>query len=204
MSDNTKQRIITEASELFKKYGIKRITVDDIAKHLGISKKTLYLHFADKKDLVTVCTRHILETEQKVFDEIKETSKDAIEEITNISVHLKKVLRSINPVMLYDLKRFYSSGWSAYCNYTDTYIKDSLTDSLEKGIAQGVFRKEMNVEIIAKMRMEQMQTGFDLDIFPLEKFDFSEVQMQLLDHFIHGIITLKGFELMQQYKQQDS
>jgi TetR/AcrR family transcriptional regulator, cholesterol catabolism regulator len=107
----------------------------------------------------------------------------------------------MNPTLLFDVQKFHPNAWKIYQEHKEKCFHDSIVSNLKKGIEQGYYRKEMEVDIIAKLRLEQIITAFDPRIFPADKFDISKVQLQFIDHFLHGICTIKGHKLINKYKQ---
>lgn len=201
MTDSeVKEKILRGAEDLFLKYGVRSISMDDIARHLTVSKKTLYQHFSDKEELVfTVCRSHM--TKNRIeFEEIKATAKNAIDELVKISRCLKKTMEETNPSLLFDLQKYHPSAWQEWVNYKHQYIKESVIKNLKQGIEEGYFRTDLNPEILAKVRIELVQLGFDEGIFPRSKFQLAEVQLQIFDHFVYGLVTEKGRKLYLKYK----
>lgn len=194
-----KEKIIFASIELFMKFGFKSITMDDIAKHLSISKKTIYQFFKDKDDLICTVTEVHLQQEQKEIEEVHKEAKDSIEELFLITKCMRKNLSNINTSVLYDLQKYHKEAWSKFLIFKEAIIGKAVKDILEKGIKEGHFRKDIDVEILARLRQEEVQMGFDERVYPPDQFDFKDVQMQLFDHFIHGITTPKGQELLDQY-----
>jgi AcrR family transcriptional regulator len=194
-----REKIIEGAEELFMKYGFRSITMDDIAKHLSISKKTIYQFFKDKDDLICSVTEVHIQQEQKEIEEVNMQAKDSIEELYMITQCMRKNLGNINSSVLYDLQKFHKKAWSKFLVFKEAVIGKAVKDILIKGIQEGYFRKEINVEVLARLRQEQVQMGFDESIYPPDQFDFKDVQLQLFDHFVHGITTPKGQELLDQY-----
>ncbi len=178
--------------------------MDDVAKALGMSKKTLYQYFSDKDELVAEATRAHLERERIEFDEIFCNSKNSIKCLFSISQCMRKSLGEINPTVLFDLKRFYPKSWEYWTEFKDQYIFKSIIENLKEGIEEGYFRPEVNTEILANLRVMEIQLLFDRESFPSEKFDFMEVQMQLFDHFVYGIVTDKGRKLYREYLESEN
>ncbi len=199
-----KDRIIKGAGELFVRYGVRSVTMDDIAHHLGISKKTLYQHFADKDDIVTSAVNIHIRARCKEFENIKTKVKDVVEELVLISARLKESLRAASHSMLYDIQKYHQKAWESWKEYRNSYIRDSVLQNLKEGMEQGYYRDDLNPQIVATIRLELIQLGFNEDIFPREKFTVAEVQGQLLDHFTQGILTAKGKKLYDKYKMDMS
>jgi AcrR family transcriptional regulator len=201
IDSDTKDKILKGAEDLFTKYGVRSISMDDIARHLSVSKKTLYQHFADKEDIVTMtCKAHLVRNESE-FEAIRRSSKNAIEELANLSICLKRNMEDMNPSLLFDLQKYHPKAWSVWMNHKNKFIRESIVRNLKQGIEEGYFRSEINSEVIASVRLELVQIAFNEDIFPREKFRLAEVQMQIFDHFVNGIVTEKGRKLYMKHKE---
>lgn len=195
-----KKKILKAAENLFMKYGVRSISMDDISRHLSVSKKTLYQHFADKEDIVSMTCQAHIESIASRFLEITKNSRNAIDELTKISRCLKQNTEDTNPSLLFDLQKYHPKAWNVWLNHKNKFIRDSVVRNLKQGIEEGYYRPEVNVDIIATMRLELVQLPFDDQIFPTSRFKIAEVQMQIFDHFVHGIVTDKGKKLYQKYK----
>ena len=84
------------------------------------------------------------------------------------------------------------------------FIFKMIVDNLTRGIKEGNFRNDINIEILSRLRVEQVQICFDQKIFPRDQFEFKEVQMQIFDHFLFGIVTPKGKSLYEKYQLKKS
>lgn len=198
------ERIIAGAGALFMKYGARSVTMDDIARDLSVSKKTIYQYYKDKDEIVTLASQLHIEQEKKEFVSIEASSHSAIEEMVKISQCIRKIVGQVNPSLLYDLQKYHRKAWDLYLDYKNEFIKDSVVNNLERGIKEGCYRKEIDVEVIATHRVEQVQMAFDDKIFPRNKFNFSEVQMQLFDHFLQGLLTDHGRKSHKDYQLNNS
>lgn len=198
MADN-KEEIVETAEDLFMAYGVRSVTMDDISRKLAISKKTIYSHYKDKDEIVQIVTRRFLDREKQMMIEMKEKSYDAIHELMMVSKYIREHLQNINPSALSDLEKYYRHAWNIYLKFKEKVFLQAITETLERGIREGYFRKDINVEILSLLRIEEAQMIFNNKIFPREKFDFMEVQMQLFTHFIRGIVTPEGAELIKKY-----
>ncbi|MBC7912757.1 MAG: TetR/AcrR family transcriptional regulator [Pyrinomonadaceae bacterium] len=196
-----RERILTETDELFCKFGVKRITMDDIARQLGISKKTIYQHFKDKNELVYVLNQFMLEKQMKEMDTNTAKAKNAVEEVFLVVTHLQEMLSKINPMMFYDLQKYHPEVWNLFKNFRYEFMRDCLLKNLHWGVDEGYFRKEINFEIIALLRIEQVDMIFNQLVFPPNKFMLSDVMTQITEHFLYGLCTLKGHKLINKYKQ---
>jgi AcrR family transcriptional regulator len=199
---DTKDKILNGTEELFMRYGVRSISMDDIARHLSVSKKTLYQHFADKDDLVENVTRQMLEQNFKECERIRKGAGNPIEELATISLWMKKSMEEINPTMLFDLQKFHTKAWNIWLEFKNKFIHEEVIRNLTTGIDLG-FIRPVNKEIMGILRVEFVQMGFNQDIFPREKFNLAEVQSQIFDHFVFGLVTEKGRKLYLKYKEHN-
>jgi TetR/AcrR family transcriptional regulator, cholesterol catabolism regulator len=199
----TKEKILHGAVELFMKYGLRSISMDDIARHLTVSKKTLYQHFADKEDLITLVLATHIEVNRKQYEAIAKNAKNAIDELAQISVCLRKDMTETNPSVLFDLQKFHPKAWEVWLNHKNKYIYQEVVRNIKQGIEEGYYRADVNPEVLAAIRIELISMGFDQTIFPQSSFSLAEVQSQIFDHFVYGLCTDKGKKLYQKHKEQN-
>lgn len=196
----SKEKVIRGAEELFMKYGVRSVSMDDIARHLGISKKTIYQHFADKDEVVATVAQNHMRRQRQQFDQILKTAGNAIEEMAMTATNMKENLRNINPSVLFDMQKYHSRAWNEWLTFKHDFIRESIVRSMKQGIAEGYFRADVNIDILASMRLEQVQMAFDHTVFPRDAYTIAEIQAQLFEHFVHGIMTDKGRKLYEKYK----
>lgn len=202
MEDEIKNRILTGAEELFMKYGVRSVSMDDIARHLSVSKKTLYQYFIDKDEIVMKVAEGRMERDKRQHDALRAAARNAIEELVKLSVCLKQDFQKMNPAMLFDLQKYHPKAWTLWVEYKQGHIKDSIVRNLRQGMEEGNFRSDINVEVMAAARLELVQLTFDDRVFPSDKFNLAEVNQQLFDHFVLGLLTDKGRKAYEKYKQQ--
>lgn len=190
----TSSQIVQGASELFKKYGVKSISMDDIARHLSISKKTIYQHFEDKDKLVLEVLVRDLNHDKTELNLITNKSKDVIEELMLFGEYMRTHVINLNPALLFDLKKYHPEAWKYFQDFKKVFIVEMILRSLDRGIREGYFRENIHGPILARLRAEQIEMGFNNDIYPSETYNNGEVQMEFFKHFIYGVSTLKGHE----------
>ena len=194
------ERIIEGGEELFLTAGIKSVTMDDIAKHLGISKKTIYHFFKDKNELVVALTKKKLKEDEEQMEDIISRSTNVIEEMINMMKCSEEIFSRINPIVIHDMQKYHPEAWKQFQNFKSDVLIRTLEELLNKGIKQGYIRPEIDVKIMSRMRVSQFEMGFNTAMFPVAEFNPWKVQVQFLDHFNYGICTLKGYKLLNQYK----
>ncbi len=200
--NDIKDRIILGAEELFMKYGVRSVSMDDVARHLSVSKKTLYHYFADKDEIVTMVASQHIQRDQKQYDGFRASAKNAIDELVKISACIKKDLQKMNPSLLFDLQKYHAKAWAAWLSHKQMYIGNSVMRNLKQGIEEGFYRTEINTDILSIMRLELIQLTFDEQVFPPAKYNLAEVNIQIFEHFIYGLLTDKGRKVYEKYKLQ--
>ena len=200
--DQIKEKIILESIGLFMQYGMKSVTMDDIARHMGISKKTIYQHFKDKEEIILSATERYLESELKVMESLQNISENAVEHLYKINVCIRDRMKNTNNSVLYDLKKYYSSAWEKYVTYKQEVIFRLVLGILKEGIAEGWFRSSINPELMAYLRLAEIELSFNREYFPDDHFTLSEIHEQLFEHFTYGILSEKGLQQFETYKQK--
>ncbi len=196
------EKIIEGAAELFHKYGIRSVSMDDIARHLSVSKKTIYQYYTDKNEVVMLSLKLHMDINKQEYDEAFEGSENALEELAMVSKCMRKDFKDMNPSLLFDMQKYHPKAWQMWLDFKNQYIKDQVLTNLKRGIEEGYYRSEIDPEALARLRVEEVQLAFDERVYPKKEFDFKELQLMFFDHFVHGIVTEKGMELYKKYSQQ--
>ncbi|WP_420146632.1 TetR/AcrR family transcriptional regulator [Spirosoma sp.] len=194
-----KERILAEAERLFWKYGIRSVTMEDIAKQLGISKKTIYQHFNDKEQILSQVIEGKMGRDQSEMMCMAVEADNPVEEIMHVLSMIQKHADQVSPNLLIDLKRHYPQAFAQFRRYKEGEIMRSILENIQKGISQGLYRADLNPAILARLRVEQIELAFNNDIFPTDQYTMPEIQYELMHHFIRGMLTEKGFTIYNQY-----
>ena len=194
-----KERIIAKAREQFFRYGVKSVTMDDIARELGISKKTIYQHFEDKDAIVYQLMIGELTQDKCEWDDLDKSTDNVIEKMVKSMDIMKQTFAEINPSTFFDIKKYHPKTWILFQEHKQNFILGSIRNELLQGIKQGFFMTDIKVEILSRMRLEQIEMGFDPELFPPNKFSVIDVELTMLDHYIRGILTPKGLEIYQKF-----
>lgn len=195
------EKILKIALELFFKFGIKRVTMDDIAKELGMSKKTIYHYYKEKDDLVNQLCIVEMQKQELIFKNIEKQSIDPIHEIIIISNTVSEMMQHINPVFFLDLQKFHSNAFLEFQKFKDNCAYKDLLRNIKSGKEIGVYRNDIDEEFTARYRLAQIDMLMFGNYFSFEKISFTQSHQLLLDMFVHGICTLKGHKLINEYKQ---
>ncbi|MBM3427142.1 MAG: TetR/AcrR family transcriptional regulator [Bacteroidetes bacterium] len=188
----TRQRILEIAMAQFARFGVRTITMEDLARQAGISKKTIYQEFEDKKDLVKAVFAAILDQDQKRLAFILEQGDGVIEHLVQTSKMMRERLTSINPLVILEVQKYFPEAWNLFESFKQETIQQDLIKVLERGKELGYFRTEIDSRVLARVRLNQITTAFDPKNFAEPDYNLVEDQMIILDHFLHGIFTEKG------------
>ena len=196
-----KERIQQKANDLFRRYGVKSITMDEIAGQLGASKKTIYQYFSDKDELVEAVVRETIAFAQQTCEDNKNNSNDAVHELFQAMDFVQQIFSGMNPAMMYDLEKFYPLSYRIFLDYKNKYLFEIIKHNLQRGIEEELYRPEINIDIIAKFRLEAMMIAFNQDVYPAAKFNLGELHSSIIEHFLFGVASLKGYKLILKYQQ---
>lgn len=199
---DTKERIRARAEELFMQYGIRSVSMDDIATQLGMSKKTIYQFFADKDELVDAVIVNEVEHMQGDCINCNETAADAIDEIFLMMDKIDEQIRHMNPMVLYDLEKFHFKGFQKFMQHKNKFLLDMIRKNMEWGIRDELYRPELNVDVISKFRLESIMAPFNIHLFTPSRYNLADVTQEILEHYVYGLVTPKGYKLIQKYKQE--
>jgi AcrR family transcriptional regulator len=166
--------------------------MEDLARQAGISKKTIYQEFEDKKDLVKAVFAAILEQDRQRLALILEQGDGVIEHLVQTSKMMRERLTSINPLVILEVQKYFPEAWNLFESFKEETIQQDVIRVLERGKELGYFRPEIDSRVLARVRMSQVTSAFDPKNFAEPGYNLVEEQMIILDHFLHGIFTEKG------------
>ncbi len=197
-----KERILVKAEELFMQYGIRSVSMDDIANNLGMSKKTLYQYYADKDELVdAVVEGHISMIEDDCMN-CRKDAKDAVHEIFITMERIMDEFNNMNPMLLYDLEKFHFNAYQRFKGHKNKFLAQVIAANMEWGIKEELYRPEINIDVMCKFRLESMMIPFNVSVFPPGKYNLATLSEKIIEHFVFGLATVKGHKLIQKYNEQ--
>ncbi len=190
------QQILTKTRELFFKYGVKSITMDDIANNLGMSKKTIYAAFPDKKALLTRMISDYLHFHKTDTHCQCEVAENAIERMLMAAAAGVGFMEKINPVFLYDMKKYFGEVWSIFEVYRNQEIRAEIKSCLTQGQSEGLVRADLDLDIAVSMHMQHVDMMVDPEQFESFNKPRNEVIKTILITYLNGICTPKGIKAM--------
>jgi TetR/AcrR family transcriptional regulator, cholesterol catabolism regulator len=197
-----KERIQQKAEELFKRYGIRSVTMDEISFQLGISKKTLYQSFTDKEEIVNAVFDRMMDENKSKCVMDKELADNAIHEVFLAFDHVLQMFTEMNPAIIFDLHKYHPNVYVKFNAYKYEFLYNVIKENLQRGVKEELYRPEINIDIMTRYRIESSMLAFNTEIFPQSRKDLAGVEREIMEHFLYGLSTTKGIKLVQKYIQQ--
>ena len=198
----TQTRILTKTHELFMLYGIRSVSMDEIANHLGMSKKTIYQYFKDKDALVEGVINIEIEMHQDEFSKYAAISENAIHEIFLTLDTVEEMLKHMNPSVMFDLQKYHSTAFEKFRTHKNTFFYEITKANIERGKQEGLYRADIDVDVLTRYRLANMFLMFDFEHFPSNKFTPIQIISETTDNFLHGMSTQAGLKIIETYKQE--
>ena len=197
MKEELLNRVLEKSKEIFVKYGVKSVTMDDISKELGISKKTLYTVIKDKVDLIEKTSFKVSDDILFAINKIIEKKLDPISELLEIENFISETITGFNPSAVYQFQKYYPEIHVKLQGRQRELIVNMIKENMRRGIKDGLYRGDLNIDFIAHL---DFSSGFMLlnqDFFPLDKFDFREIKREYLVYHLRGIASYRGLSFIE-------
>jgi AcrR family transcriptional regulator len=196
-------RILMHANEMFMQFGLKSVSMDDIASRLGISKKTIYQYFADKEALVKEVVSKRTGENQLVYECDCERSENAIHEFFLAKEQASKLFQTMNPSIIYDLHKYYPKAFQIFSAHKNVFIYEKIKNNIIRGIQEGLYRDDIDIETMARFRAESLIMPFNPSFQSMLHKDLVAVSNEISIHFLYGLVSPKGIKLILKYNQKE-
>lgn len=181
-------------------HGVKHIIMDDLAAQLGISKKTIYQFYKDKDNLVTAVVDYELDEQRLKCTASQGNADNAVHEMFILMEEMQEMFKNMNPSTMSELAKYYPAAFLKIQQHKDEFMHSIIKTNLSKGIEQGYYRSDIDTEILSRYRLETSFVPFNTKLYPLSKFDIGKVSLQIIEHFVYGVMSIEGLRLMEKYK----
>ncbi|WP_304065662.1 TetR/AcrR family transcriptional regulator [Pedobacter glucosidilyticus] len=196
------QRILEKARALFFVFGIKSISMDDIAKNLGISKKTLYQYYRDKTALLELIIDDLLETHGKEIENAQQTGKNAIQEVYLQTQVILNLFKNISPNIFFEISKYFPLLDERFTKHRIQCIKKCIRENIIRGMDEELYRKDLDIDFVAQIRLNQITAAFDEKAYPADEFSISDTLFKLTDFYLNAICQTAGKKLLNSIKTQ--
>ena len=194
--------ILERVYEMYNKFGIKSVTMDDVSRELGISKKTLYQHVKDKSDLVEKVMDSNTSKHREAMYGIVKKKLNAIVELLEINAYMNVMMKDHNPTLDYDLKKYYPEINGKLMNETRKRMFESIKKNLKKGQEEGIYREDMDIDIISRIHMTRLEYKHSSDAFTISELNSPEVLKEIFIYHLNGISNEKGVQVLKEKLKQ--
>lgn len=191
-----KETIIYTATELFLNQGFKSITMDDIAQELTMSKKTLYQHYRNKETLIAVVVDSLFENICTVIDGICALQQNPIKEVYEIKKQVMLHLKDEAAAPMHQLNKHYPKIYKSLKARQFHYMQDCVIDNLKRGLQEGLFRPNIDVEFVSRIYFNGVTGIKDSQVFPSTMFAPKDLFDSFLEYHLRGIVTPKGRKIL--------
>lgn len=181
---------------LFFRYGIKSLTMDDVAGELGISKKTLYQMVESKDDLVMKVLQHHTSREKSQCLDMASHASNAIEEILIVLDTNSQEMAQMKTNVINDLQKYHREGWLLIRNFHFDFVYKIIGENMMRGRKEGLYRENFDIDILAKLHLATAFNLFDEQIFPDGSTPRNVLFKEYMLHFLHGIVSPKGLNYL--------
>ncbi len=197
LMDAKKRELLEQALKLFMRLGIKSMTMDEVATQLRVSKKTLYEHFTDKNDLVEQAVAITCDLHRDAITGICERGLNAIDENEEIMRFVVAQIGQMHPSVQFDLQKYHPRAWEIMEQREREDIYSCVATNLRKGVAEGLYREDLDVEVITRLYLARIDSTWDGRVFPPERFSLPDVLWKHLEYHIRGIASKKGIAYLE-------
>src|SRR5277367_2401166 len=194
-----KERILEKATDLFMRYGIRSITMDEIAAQLGISKKTIYQFFTDKDAMVEAVINQEINRNEECCRSFSLTAENAVHEIFLALDSFQEMLKAMNPQLVYDLEKHHPVAFKRLKQYKYQFLYTMIKENLERGSREDIYRTELNIDLTTRHRIETAFMPFNQETFPQNKYPMNQTCQELTILFLHSVCNPKGKKLIEKY-----
>jgi len=201
--DEKKKEILEQALKLFMRLGIKSMTMDDVATHLRMSKKTLYEHFTDKNDMVEQTVTAVCGFHRDTINAICERGLNAIDENEEITKFIVAQVGNMHPSVQFDLQKYHPKAWEIMEQREQEDVYTCVSSNLRKGIAEGLYREDLDVEVITRLYIARIDSTWDGRVFPTDQFNLSDVLWKHFEYHIRGIASKKGITYLEKKAKKE-
>jgi AcrR family transcriptional regulator len=191
--DSVLKDIIQKSASLFQQYGIRSVTMDDIARELSISKKTLYKYIKDKKDLVEKVVQNYSE-KFNIEDRLEGLKVNAVEEYFEVYHCIKQMVSSSHPSMDYDLRKYYPELHKSTHENRRFHMMEGIKDNIIRGIEEGYYRDDFKIDIITRWHILRTEELIRSNFFSEQEMNIIEVLDEVFSYHLHAIATTKGIK----------
>lgn len=197
-----RQRIVDEAAEMFRTYGIRAVTMDMLAARMGISKRTIYEVFKDKEELLSGVLENMKEKQAHLMERVLSESGNVMEAIFKMMDLMTEHLRNMSPAFRLDMMKYHREVVNKALESREISISYNNTEILKRGIKEGLFRKDIDIDITNKCLTEVARLANDTDDIATGSYPDEQVIRNFYINYLRGISTQEGLKHIDKYEKK--
>jgi AcrR family transcriptional regulator len=199
-----RDEIVELACKRFGVYGFKSVTMDDLARDLGMSKKTLYEVVGNKQTLIDMVIDSDMKSDDQAFLQARENASDAIEAMLEIAKHFTQSMRESNPASLYDLHKYYRKSWERLDRHHNEKMVMHVRDNLSRGQKEGLYRTDLHLDLISQIFVSAPQAMMDPSRIKIGQEEWNNLANQFILYHLLGVCSPAGRELLSTYLERST
>ena len=198
------KELLEKVALLFKRFGIKSMTMDEIARQLGISKKTLYQFVSNKNELVIKMMHFYTTREQDCIDDVFRASHNAIDELMETTKLVGSQVKEMHQSVMFDLNKYHPEAFKILRDHKDQFIYRNIKRNLETGMEEGLYRENLKPELISRLYLSMVHSIMEPENFNSTEFSYADLHLEMMRYHIRGIASAKGRDyLKQKFKKEN-
>ncbi len=194
-----RDQVVAAATRRFNRHGFKSVTMDDIARELGMSKKTLYQVVSNKVELIDLTLECDMTRDNAMVTEARQSATDAVDEMLRIARYFTEQMMDTSPAAIYDLQKYYRPSWERLDAHHNGKMIEHVRANLRRGQEEGIYREDLHRELIAHLFVQAPQAFMDQERFPLQQHEWDSVLNQFMRYHLNGVVNERGRDLLQAY-----
>ena len=189
--------LLLKSRELFLKHGVKSLTMDEIAKEMGMSKKTIYQFVENKGELVNLTMQDFLNQERQLMEIILKNSTNSVDEMISMIEYWLQVVREFNANTLNEIQKYYPEAWKLYNEYRFNFMLGLIKGNLEHGVKEGYYRDNLDTDIISKIYILAVEVLLNQALFPTKQYTYLNIYREFLSYHLRGIVSTEGLKYLE-------
>lgn len=195
-----KSRILHTCQELFFKYGVRAVTMDEVATELGISKKTIYQYFENKEDIIIQVAASFCDRHKEYCTQLCADAQDPIDEQIRMIRYNEELINSMNPALAMEVRKYFPAAWDVLSEFDQEFFYELNVSNIKKGKAMGLYRDDADPEILSAIHCANHDNVISIEMPQITDRSLTDITQQYVWHFLHGLCTPKGRALLDEYK----
>jgi len=170
--------------------------MSDLARELGVSKKTIYAYFEDKDDLIKKIVENKIDKNRESCVMMSQNADNAVNSQVKIHEFSIELLTGIHSSVFYDLQKYHQEAWQVIDKHRNEFVRKQLSENIQRGQKEGVYLEHLNPDTIASIYLSILNGVMDLDIFNVSASQYGELLEEIIYFQLRSVVNDKGRALL--------